>query len=139
MLVLSFSIVLAAGLSACASDSADVHSEAQEMHEGQTAMHGGMVLSAGSGHMEMVLDDGRFFIYPFDGDQRPHSMEGIGDATATIESVDGEKHVVPLTMMGDHLMGTLPSGTHEFTTAHVTMPMASETWSASFHMGRESL
>lgn len=137
--------LLVIGLSACGNETAAEHAEAKDAHGEQNrpgqmdmeddhahaAPHGGMVESAGSGHMEMVLSDGNLFIYPFDAAEQPLSVEGITDATAIIQAEGETEQTITLTPMGDHLMGTLPGGANHFT-AHVSMPVEGETWTAHF-------
>ena len=139
LLTLVFSGLLVLSLSACGNKTTDDHSEQnrpgememQDDDHAHAAPHGGMVESAGSGHMEMVLSDGNLFIYPFDATEQPLSVEGITDATAIIQAEGEAEQTITLTPMGDHLMGTLPGGANHFT-AHVSMPVEGETWTAHF-------
>ncbi len=136
LLTWTFYGLLLTGLSACTTEATNVHSAVEESHEGHAARHGGMVESAGSGHMELVFSDGRLFIYPFDADEQPHPVDDITEATATIQANGAAEQTISLSQMGDHLMGTLPGEIHHFT-AHVTMPTEGKTWSANFRVGMD--
>ncbi len=146
LLTLVFSGLLVLSLSACGNETADEHAKAKDVHGEQNmpgqmdmeeddhahaAPHGGMVESAGNGHMEMVLSDGNLFIYPFDAAEEPLSVEGITDATAVIQAEGEAEQTITLTPMGDHLMGSLYGDANHFT-AHVSMPVEGVTWTAHF-------
>lgn len=100
------------------------------------APHGGTVQPAGSGHLEMVVSGGYLIVYPLDDAEQALSVEGIEGATATVQAEGGMEHAVPLTAMGDHLMGTMPEDMHHFS-AHVRVPVKGETWSARFMVDSE--
>ncbi len=98
--------------------------------------HGGTVKPAGGGHLELVVDDGAIKVYPLDGAEGPLPVAGIAGAQALLQPEGGAALTVPLAPMGDHLHGTLPEGATVYT-AVVTVPVAGETRSARFEVGRD--
>lgn len=115
------------------------HVEVRDDDLSHTARHGGMVESAGTGHMEMVFNDGNLLIYLFDTADEPLAVDGVTDATAVIRGEGDEEETIALMPMGDHLMSAVPGNVDHFT-VHIDLSVAGEDWSAHFSsdMHRES-
>lgn len=96
--------------------------------------HGGTVKTAGSGHLELVVDGRDLKVYPLDGNDAALPVAGIAGAQALVQPEGGSALTVPLAPMDDHLHGTLPEGATVYT-AVVTVPVAGETRSARFEVG----
>ncbi len=90
----------------------------------EVAPHGGIVAEAGEGHLELVRSGQTIQIYPLDDMAQPVSADGITGASAVLHPHAGADQTLPLTLMGDHLMATVPDGVTDYS-LDVTVPMAS--------------
>lgn len=142
MRTLALVLTLPLALAACTSDEAPVEPDAvpaqSSMDAGrvsadaeagsgdhmQNPPHGGVIAEAGEGHLELVRRGKTVQIYPLDDMAQPMSADGITGATAVLHPHDGADQTLPLTLMGDHLMATVPNGVTDYS-LDVTVPMAS--------------
>lgn len=111
-------------------------------HDGDDHAHGspngGTVKTAGAGHLELVTEHTGFRLYVLDGSEKTLPVAGITGAEAIVQPEGGgETATIPLTVMNDHLHGTLPVGTMAYT-AIVSVPVAGETRTAQFSVGLDS-
>lgn len=96
--------------------------------------HGGTVKEAGDGHLELVVAGSALMVYPLDDMAEPIPVAAIQGARVVLHPQTGSEQTLPLEVMGDHLMATVPAGMTAYS-ADVSVPVADETRRAHFDVG----
>jgi hypothetical protein len=112
-------------------DDAHAHAHATGAAHSHGSPHGGTVVEAGAGHLELVLSGGFAMLYVLDANEATLPVEGI-TGSLMVQRATGAPETVALAAHGNHLMGDLALAPDERVIVVATLTTASGPVTARF-------